>query len=221
MKVLRVYLYKIIMELNKELLEEFRNSGSKILAVTKYLNKDDTNKVIEELESEYPDILEWIWENRVESLKEKELDREKVHFIWNIQSKEIKEIIKYSSVVHSIDDIKHLRKFEDICSKQWNWIQVFLQINVDPTKPGWINIEKIPEFLDIIWEMENVSLIWFSAIWKSECSKEEKEAEFDLLIELRNKYLQNWFVSAWTSRDYEIALEKWVDIVRVGTKLYK
>jgi hypothetical protein len=57
-KVLRVYLYKIIMELNKELLEEFRNSGSKILAVTKYLNKDDTNKVIEELESEYPDILE-------------------------------------------------------------------------------------------------------------------------------------------------------------------
>jgi hypothetical protein len=185
------------------------------------LNKDDTNKVIEELESEYPDILEWIWENRVESLKEKELDREKVHFIWNIQSKEIKEIIKYSSVVHSIDDIKHLRKFEDICSKQWNWIQVFLQINVDPTKPGWINIEKIPEFLDIIWEMENVSLIWFSAIWKSECSKEEKEAEFDLLIELRNKYLQNWFVSAWTSRDYEIALEKWVDIVRVGTKLYK
>ena len=209
------------MKLNKELLEEFRLSDSKILAVTKYLEKDYTLDVVSKLEEEYLDILEWIWENRIDALKEKDLDRDKVHFIWNIQSKQIKDIIKYSSVVHSVDDIKHLRKFEDICSKQWNWIQVFLQINVDETKPGWINEKEIPKFLEIIWEMENVSLIWFSAIWKSKFTKEEKEAEFDLLIELRNKYLQNWFVSAWTSKDYEIALEKGVDIVRVGTKLYK
>jgi len=208
------------MELNKELLEKFKDSESRLVAVTKYLEKDDTLEVIENLEQDYLDILEWFWENRIEVLKEKNLDREKVHFIWNIQSKQIKDIIKYASVVHSIDDIKHLRKFEDICAKQWNWIQVFIQINVDDTKEGWIKPEKIPDFLDIIWEMENVSLIWFSAIWKADCTREEKEAEFDLLIELRNKYLQNWFVSAGTSKDYEIALEKWVDIIRIGTKLY-
>jgi uncharacterized pyridoxal phosphate-containing UPF0001 family protein len=177
-------------------------------------------EVISKLEEDYLDILEWFWENRIEVLKEKELDRDKVHFIWNIQSKQIKDIIKYASVVHSIDDIKHLRKFEDICAKQWNWIQVFIQINVDEAKEWWIKPEKIPDFLDVIWEMENVSLIWFSAIWKVECSREEKEAEFDLLIGLRNKYLQNWFVSAGTSKDYEIALEKWIDIIRIWTKLY-
>jgi len=208
------------MELNKELLEKFKDSESRLVAVTKYLEKDDTLEVIENLEQDYLDILEWFWENRIEVLKEKNLDREKVHFIWNIQSKQIKDIIKYASIVHSIDDIKHLRKFEDICAKQWNWIQVFIQINVDDTKEGWIKPEKIPDFLDVIWEMENVSLIWFSAIWKADCSREEKEVEFDLLIELRNKYLQNWFVSAGTSKDYEIALEKWVDIIRIGTKLY-
>lgn len=209
------------MKLNKDLLEQFRNSESKLLAVTKYLEKEDTLEVIDDLEQWYIDILEWFWENRVESLKEKNLDREKVHFIWNIQSKQIKDIIKYCSVVHSLDNIKHLRKFEDICSKQWNWIQVFLQINVDKTKPGWINENDITKFLEVIWEMENVSLIWFSSIWKSDCSREEKEAEFDLLINLRNKYLQNWFVSAWTSRDYEIALQKWIDIIRIWTKLYE
>lgn len=209
------------MKLNKDLLEQFRNSESKLLAVTKYLEKEDTLDVIDDLEQWYIDILEWFWENRVESLKEKNLDREKVHFIWNIQSKQIKDIIKYCSVVHSLDNIKHLRKFEDICSKQWNWIQVFLQINVDKTKPGWINENDITKFLEIIWEMENVSLVWFSSIWKSDCSREEKEAEFDLLINLRNKYLQNWFVSAWTSRDYEIALQKWIDIIRIWTKLYE
>ena len=208
------------MELNKELLEEFRDSESKILAVTKYLEKSDTLDIIEQLEKNYSDILEWIWENRIELIKEKNLNREKLHFIWNIQSKQIKDIIKYCSVVHSLDNIKHLKKFEDIAWKQWNWIEVFLQINVDKTKPGWISIEKIPEFLELIWEMENVSLIWFSSIWRSDCNIEEKEGEFDLLINLRNKYLQNGFVSAGTSRDYKLALEKNVDIVRVGSKLY-
>ena len=210
-----------MIKINNLLLDEFRNSSSKILAVTKYLDNNDTGKVMLELENAYPDILVWVWENRIESLKEKNIDREKVHFIWNIQSKQIKDIIKYSSVIHSLDNIKHLKKIEDIAWKQWNWVQVFLQINVDSSKPWWIDDKQIPEFLNIVWEMENVSLIWFSAIWKSECSKSEKGAEFDLLISLRNKYLQNWFVSAGTSRDYQIAIEKWVDIVRVGTKLYE
>lgn len=209
------------MKLNKELLEQIKNSESRLLAVTKYLDIDDTNEVINELEQGYIKILEWFWENRLETMKEKKIDREKVHFIWNIQSKQIKEIVKYASVIHSVDDIKHLRKIEDICGKQWNWVQVFLQINVDDTKPGWIKAEKVPDFIELIWEMENVSLIWFSAIWKSEFTKEEKEAEFDLLKELRNKYSQNWFVSAGTSRDYEIALEKGIDIIRIGTKLYE
>lgn len=209
------------MKINKKLLEQFKNTDSKILVVTKYLEKDDTFKVVEELEENYMDILEWFWENRLESMIEKDLGREKTHFIWNIQSKQIKDIIKYASVIHSIDDIKHLRKLEDICSKQGNWVQVFLQIKVDQTKPGGISPEKIPEYLDVVWEMENVSLIWFSAIWKLGFTKKEKEAEFDLLISLRNKYLQNWFVSAGTSVDYEIALEKWIDIIRVWSRLYE
>ncbi len=208
------------MELNKKLLEEFRWTKSKLLWVTKYFDKDATLEIINKLETDYMDIFEGIWENRIEALIEKNIDRNKVHFIWNIQSKQIKDIIKFSSFIHSIDDIKHIKKIEDICNKSWNWIQIFLQINIDNTKKAWISIEKIPEYLEIIWDMESVSLIWFSAIWKSEFTRKEKEAEFDLLIKLRNKYLPNWFISAWTSIDYEIALEKWIDIVRVGSKLY-
>lgn len=209
-----------IMKINKDVLEKFKGSDSRILVVTKYLDKTQTDELIKDIEDEYVDILEWFWENRIENVIEKQIDREKLHFIWNIQSKEIKDIVKYCSVIHSIDDIKHIRKMEDICSKQWNWVQIFLQINVDETKPWWIKIKEIPKYLEIIWDMENISLIWFSAIWKSEFTREEKDAEFDLLISLRNKYLPNWFVSAWTSVDYEIALEKWVDIIRIGSNLY-
>jgi hypothetical protein len=46
------------MELNKKLLEEFRNSESKLLAVTKYLEKKDTLEIVDKLEESYLDILE-------------------------------------------------------------------------------------------------------------------------------------------------------------------
>lgn len=208
------------MDLNYWLLEKFKNTDSKLLAVTKYLETKETDELKEKLK-DYSDILIWFWENRLESLSEKCLDREFVHFIWNIQSKKIKDIIKYASYIHSLDDIKHLKKLENICFKSWKWVKVFLQINVDDTKDWWIKIEQIPEFLEVVWDMENVSLVWFSAIWKSEFTKEEKEAEFDLLLKLKSKYLPNWLISAWTSKDYEIALEKGIDIIRIGNKLYK
>lgn len=208
------------MKINTQILEKIKSSDSKILVVTKYLNKEDTLETINFMEENYIEILEWFWENRIEGLYEKELDREITHFIWNIQTKQIKDIVKLASIIHSVDDVKQILKMEEICSKADLWVQIFLQINVDSTKPGGIKQEKIPEFLKLIWEMENVSLIWFSAIWKSEFTREEKEAEFDLLLSLRNKYLQNWFVSAGTSLDYEIALEKGIDIVRIGSALY-
>lgn len=209
------------MKINTQILEKIKESDSRILVVTKYLNKEDTLETISFMEENYIEILEWFWENRIEWMYEKELDREITHFIWNIQTKQIKDIVKLASIIHSVDDVKQILKMEEICSKADLWVQIFLQINVDETKPGGIKQEKIPEFLKLIWEMENVSLIWFSAIWKSEFTREEKEAEFDLLLSLRNKYLQNWFVSAGTSLDYEIALEKWIDIVRIGKSLFE
>ncbi|MDD3145421.1 MAG: alanine racemase [Candidatus Gracilibacteria bacterium] len=209
------------MKINTEVLEKIKNSESRVLVVTKYLDKKDTDEVVLFMEQNYFDIIEGFGENRLEGLKLKELDREKAHFIGNIQTKQIKEIVKDCLVIHSVDDVKQILRMEEICGKADLWVQIFLQINVDSTKEGGINIDKIPEFLNVIGDMENVSLIGFSAIGKSEFTKEEKEAEFDLLISLRNKYIPNGFISAGTSLDYEIALEKGIDIVRIGTALYK
>ncbi len=209
------------MKINTDLLNEFKDSDSQLLVVTKYLNLEETYEAIDVLNKNYSDIVVWLWENRVESLKEKNLDREITHFIWNVQTKQIKDILKYCSIIHSIDNIKQLRKIESICEKSGNWVKIFLQINVDETKTWWIKVEQIQEFLEYIAESENISLLWFSAIWKWEFSIEEKQKEFDLLKELKNKYTPNWLISAWTSRDYKIALENDIDIIRIGTKLYE
>jgi uncharacterized pyridoxal phosphate-containing UPF0001 family protein len=160
-----------------------------------------------------------MWENRVNSLKEKNLDREQTHFIWNIQTKEIKHIIDYCETIHSIDNEKHIKKIEEICAKKDTFVKIFLQIKVDENKPNWILVKDIPKFLELLADCDNISLIGFSTIWKSEFTKEEKEWEFTLLKELRNKYIPNWLISAWTSRDYKIALEQEIDIIRIWKDL--
>jgi len=206
------------MKLNKKLIEEFENSESKLLAVTKYWNLEETNELISQFWDE-SEVLIWLGENRVNSLKEKELEREATHFIGNIQTKEIKYITRYCATIHSVDNIKQIRKIEDICEKQDNWVKVFLQLKIDETKEWGIDIKDIPKFMEEIDKTENISLIWFSAIWKAEFSEEEKRQEFSILKSLRAKYLQNWIISAWTSRDYKIAIEEEIEIVRVGKAL--
>ena len=207
------------MNINKKLISQFQKSESKLLAVTKYWNLEETKEFIEQFSPEELDILEWFWENRIESLIEKNLDREQTHFIGNIQTKQIKYIIKHCDTVHSLDNVKHIRKMEDICEKSGTWMKVFLQVNLDDTKEWGIQIKEIPKFIELIDECENIGLVWFSAIGTGEFTKEEKIEEFKLLKELRTKYIPNWLISAGTSRDYEIALEQEIDIIRVWKAL--
>ncbi len=207
------------MKLNKNLILQFRDSDSRLLAVTKYWNLEETKEFIWEFSLEDLEILVWFWENRVNSLKEKNLDREQVHFIWNIQTKEVKYIIKYCDTIHSIDNEKHIKKIEEICDKTDTWMKIFLQINIDKSKNWWIKILEIPKFIELIDSCENVSLVWFSAIWKADCTKEEKIKEFQFLKELRDKYIPNWLISAWTSIDYKIAIDEEIDIIRVWKAL--
>jgi uncharacterized pyridoxal phosphate-containing UPF0001 family protein len=206
------------MKLNKKLIEEFKKSESKLLAVTKYWDIEETENLISQFDED-AEILVWLWENRLTSLKEKNMDREATHFIGNVQTKEIKYILQYCSTIHSVDNIKQIRKIEEICQKQNNWVKIFLQINLDEQKEWWIKIEEIPKFMEELSEVENISLIGFSGIWKAECSEEEKREEFKLLKSLRSKYLQNWIISAGTSKDYKIAIEERIEIIRIGKSL--
>ena len=56
-------------------------------------------------------------------------------------------------------------------------------------------------------------------IWKTEATEEERRDEFQYIKQIKNTYLPNGLVSAGTSRDYKIAIEEGIDIVRVGRSL--
>ena len=162
----------------------------------------------------YGDILYGIWENRIDQIKEKSLNRDTVHFIWNIQSKKIKDIVRYCSTIHSLSNLKHAQ----IIESQSIEISAFIQIGLDQEKQNGISAEELPKFLEACKDFKYLKIIWISGMWSMKISEKEKREEFQLLKYLRDKHLPHWLISAGTSADYEIAIEEWIDIVRVGQK---
>lgn len=205
--------------INISLFEEFKRSKSKILAVTKYWDTFETNKIIQEIENTYPEILFWIWENRIEKIIEKWISRENMNFIWQIQSKKLEKIVSFCSTIHSLDNIKYALLIDKLSKEKNIKTKVFLQVKLDKSKDSWIEINEFTTILKEVQKLGNIEILWISGMWTWEFTIKEKENEFELLINLRDKYLPWKLISAWTSRDYEIALKYWIEVIRIWNKI--
>ncbi|NDK08787.1 hypothetical protein EOM39_06125 [Candidatus Gracilibacteria bacterium] len=205
--------------INITLLDEIVSSKSKLLAVTKYWNKNETINIISEIKKHNPNLLFGIGENRIEKIIEKDLPRESTHFIGNIQSKKIDQIIEYCSTIHSLGNLKHAQIIDTLSKEKGIITKVFLQVKLDNEKDSGINTIDFPLILEQIKKLENIKIIGISGMGAGEFSLEEKEKEFDTLVNLRDKYLPGKLISAGTSRDYKIALKYGIEVVRIGSKI--
>ncbi len=201
------------MQLNLKVIEEVRKAQKYLVVVTKYLDKNTTDTILSELQT-YSEVI-GVGENRTETLAVKNLPKKWVHYIGRIQSRKIPEIIAHCSVVHSLAHIKHAKIFSEKLGTQT--LDFFIQVNVsgDPHKEG-IAPQELPDFLEAISEFKNLNIRGLSAMGWGDFSTNQKRKEFQDLIDLKNQYLPNTKTSAGTSRDYPIALEAGIDIVRVG-----
>lgn len=200
--------------LNTQVLQEIQKSWKKILIVTKYWDTIQTATILQEIKQNNTNTIIGIGENRIESIIQKKLPREDVHFIGNIQSKKIPEIVKHCSVIHSLDSLKHAH----IIEKQRQPTGVFIQIQLDAEKSIWVTPHQLWWFVEACNKLHFVQIIGISGMGRWEFNEQQKRSEFQLLTSLRDSHLPDWHISAWTSRDYMLALEEWIDIVRVGQK---
>ncbi len=200
--------------LNSEVFENIWNKNRKILIVTKYWDSKTTLSIWDEAQKKYPDSIYGLWENRIETIREKALPRANTHFIWNIQSQKIPEIVNNCSVIHSLSSLKHAKKIENQASP----IESFIQIKLDENKDIGISEDEISDFLEACRDFTYLKIIWISGMWAWEVLENEKREEFRKLIHIRDTYIPHWLISAGTSRDYEVALEEWIDVVRIGNK---
>jgi len=203
--------------LNNQVFKNVQNSQKKILIVTKYWEKEKTLEIYKQAQKDFPEIFFGLWENRIETLTEKWFPRNIMHFIGNIQSQKIAQIVKNCWVIHSLSSLKHATKIENL----WLPVKAFIQIQLDPSKNIGISEDNLWYFLQACKGFKHLTIIGISGMWAGDVSETEKREEFRKLISLRDTHLPNWLISAGTSRDYEIALDEWIDVVRVGNKIIK
>lgn len=209
------------MNINKKILEKIDKSGCRVLAVTKYFDPKTTQDIWKQLKD--TNCVLALGENRIHNILDKKLPRNAVHFVGNIQSRKIADIVKYCSAIHSLCDLNHAM----ILDKEIQRINnnesygIFLQINIsqEPQKSG-VLLKDFPLFLQEIKKLQHLEILGISAIGTGEFNETEKRKEFQKLNEIRDDFLPNKEISAGTSRDYEIALEEGIDIIRVGQALF-
>lgn len=196
-----------------------------LVAVSKYSEYVDIEKAYEAGQNHFG-------ENRIDSLapkalKAKELGHEiNWHFIGNIQSNKIKDIAAIEGLyaIHSIDSVKHLKKFYE-CIK--TPVKFFIQFNTsDEAEKGGLNsLDEFKEFANVIAENKDSPFEFAGLMTMGKLRTDDLEGEaracFKKLANIRDDLNSELLLSMGMSADYHIALQEGANFIRVGSSIFK
>ena len=164
-------------------------------------------------------------ENFLQELKEKKgilPDDINWHFLGNIQSNKIKDIVACSNLIHSIGRMKILDKILNVEPK--NNIEILLQLKLgkEDTKAGFSETE-IYEIMESR-RFKNIVLKGLMVIGEGKIKKETLKKQFlqanDVFkkMQLANKDVE--YLSMGMSSDYALALATGSNMIRIGTSIF-
>ena len=191
-----------------------------IIAVSKYVGAD-------EIEKAYQDGFRDFGENRVPDLLEKANELRmrcpdiRWHFIGNIQSKRIKELMSLPELysIHSVDNLKHLKM---IGERAISPVKIFLQMNTGEEQKG--GVHDILEIKSLISELNHYPYLFFEGIMcMAPLGSNIGEIEncFDQMVQHRDALGGEVRLSMGMSGDYQIALQRGANYVRIGSLIFK
>ena len=144
------------------------------------------------------------------------------HFLGNIQSNKIKDIVACSNLIHSIGRMKVLDKILKLESKKNIEILLQLKLGKEDTKSGFSEIEIYEIMKDK--KFKNIALKGLMAIGEGKIKKEELKKQFlhakDVFerMQLVNKNIE--YLSMGMSGDYKSALASGSNMIRIGTSIF-
>lgn len=216
---------KIIEEnIENSLLKAGRKDKVQLIAVTKTQEIDSIRNLLNL-------GIKNIGENRVQDLVKRVEDLGNIpnyHMIGHLQSNKVKDIISYTTLIHSLDRLslaKELNKRAKMANKT---IDVLIQVNVaeEKSKFGFMVKEVLP-FIEQILDYENIRIkglmtmapytedeVLLRNVFKSMSKLKED-------ISRRNyKNISMDYLSMGMTNDYEIAIEEGSNMVRIGTGIF-
>ena len=144
------------------------------------------------------------------------------HFLGNIQSNKVKEIVECSDLIHSIGRIKILNKILNLeFSKN---IEILLQLKLgrEETKSGFSE-EEIYEIM-MNNKFKNITLKGLMVIAEGNIESEKLIEQFlyakDIFMKIKTMNKDVEYLSMGMSNDYELALSSGSNMIRIGTSIF-
>ena len=147
------------------------------------------------------------------------------HMIGHVQSNKVKYMAPFVTLIHGVDSLKLLKEINKQALKNNRVIDCLLQLHIasESTKFGLSKIECI-EALIAAESLENVTikgLMGMATFTNDNCQIEQ---EFNGLKELYDQLAKHYgefeVLSMGMSGDYEIAIAKGSNMIRVGSKIF-
>ena len=164
-------------------------------------------------------------ENFLQELKEKKdmLPKDITwHFLGNIQSNKVKDIVACSDLVHSVSRLKVLDKISQIDAKKNIEILLQLKLGEEQTKSGFSEIE-IYEIMEQN-QFKNITIKGLMVIGEGRIEEEKLKAQFlqanNVFNKMKTMKKDVEYLSMGMSNDYELALAYGSNMVRIGTSIF-
>jgi pyridoxal phosphate enzyme (YggS family) len=179
-----------------------------ILAAVKYVP-------LEEIATLHEAGLTLLGENRAQHLEDKARAHPgfRWHFIGQLQSRKVKQILPYAELIHSVASESALRQLEQHGTAE---TEILLEVNVagEEGKAG-IAPDELPRYL----ERSPAKVVGLMTMPPFAQDPEASRPAFARLAELAAAHgLRH--LSMGTSQDYAVAAAEGATIVRIGTTLY-
>lgn len=187
-------------------------------------------KPIEDIEVLYQEGQRIFGENRVAELVEKQdiLPKDiEWHMIGHLQSKKVKHIAPFVSLIHSVDSIKLLQEVNKQAERNGRKIDCLLQFYIasESTKYGFDLSEIIPFLETELAHLKNISITGIMGMATFTNDETVVTKEFKKLKSIFDTLKQNHLpnietISMGMSGDFELAIQEGSNMVRVGSSIF-
>ncbi|PWH86942.1 YggS family pyridoxal phosphate-dependent enzyme [Brumimicrobium oceani] len=173
-------------------------------------------------------------ENRVQELVDKYESLPKDiewHMIGNLQTKKVKYIAPFVSLIHGVDTFKLLKEINKRAKSEGRIIDVLIQFHIaqEDSKSGFTFDEAKEMFEDREFvELENINVRGVMGMATFTDNKETVQDEFRTLNNYFEVFRSHYFkfndsfsvISMGMSGDYEIAIGEGSNMVRIGSTIF-
>ncbi|WP_036619567.1 YggS family pyridoxal phosphate-dependent enzyme [Paenibacillus alvei] len=172
-------------------------------------------------------------ENKAQELRDKfplmrQYNQVKWHFIGHLQTNKVKDVVKYVTLIHSVDRLKLGQALNHQLVKENKTMDILVQINTsyEESKFG-ASPETALELVEQLSQFDTLNVKGLMTIGKLNATNDETRHCFRLLKTIQTQVREKKFprvemdiLSMGMSGDFKVAIEEGATIIRVGTSVF-